>query len=158
MTYANVAQLPVGIAGVADRRLRIVDVMRPQAYAVEPDTPITAAATLLATTGCSGVPVVDPDGRVLGLVTETDLVRHQLRPSSPVSRAAVRDVMTDEPLLAPRGYDLDALVGLMLAAGSSVAPIVNGHRLVGMVDMRDLVALVGGAGVRNPVSRQASGH
>ena len=158
MTYPGVACLPVGASSATERRVRISDVMRPPAYAVARDTPVAAAATLLSTTGCSGVPVVSRDGRVVGLVTEADLVRHQLRSARAVSRAVVGDLMSVDPLLAPQGYDLDALVGLMLAAGSSVVPIVDGCRLVGMVDLRDLVSLVGGADVREPRTRQASGH
>lgn len=164
MTTANVAHLPVGTSGKSSptvaRRLRTGDVMRTPTDVVAPDTPVSAAATLLAATGCSGVPVVGAEGGVVGLVTEADLVRHQLR--SPFSQAAgpaavVGDVMTSEPLLAPSRYDLGTLVGLMHAAGTSVVPIVDGRRLVGMVDMRDLVRIAGAVETRIPVSRQASG-
>ena len=165
MTTASVAHLPVGGSGKSSppvtRRLRSGDVMRAPANVVTPETPVAAAATLLASTGCSGVPVVSPEGYVVGLVTDAALVGHELRSAfgsgavggSPV----VGDVMTSEPLLAPSRYDLGALVGLMNAAGLSVVPIVDGRRLVGMVDMRDLVRLVGSADTRVPVSRQASG-
>src|SRR5262245_46233805 len=118
--------------------------MRPAVYAVAPETSVTAAATLVATTGCSGVPVVGPGRRVVGLVTEEDLVRYQLRSAGSGPPAVVGEVMTSEPLLAPRNHDVDAVVGLMLAAGVPVVPIVDGRRLVGMIDMRDLVRLAGG--------------
>ena len=165
MTSANVAHLPVGVAGKSSstvaNRLRTGDVMRSTSSVVSPDTPLAAAATLLAATGCSGVPVVSAEGHVVGLVTEADLVHHQLRcRSGPVAVAAtpvVGDVMTTEPLLAPSRYDLGALVGLMLAAGTPVVPIVDARRLVGMVDLRDLVRIVGASNTRIPVSRQASG-
>lgn len=163
MTTANVAHLPVGTSGKSSptvaRRLRTGDVMRSPAHVVAPDTPVSAAATLLAATGCSAVPVVSAEGDVVGLVTETDLVSHQLRaPFGPAAgpSTVVCDVMTTEPLLAPSRYDLGALVGLMRAAGVPVVPIVDGRRLVGMVDLRDLVRVVG-ANTRIPVSRQASG-
>jgi CBS domain-containing protein len=165
VTSANVAHLPVGVPGKSSptvaRRLRTGDVMRSPTNVVAPDTAVTAVATLLAATGCSGVPVVSGAGQVVGLVTEADLVRHQLRSAfgSAVASApsVVGDVMTTEPLLAPSRYDLGALVGLMHAAGTSVVPIVDGRRLVGMVDMRDLVRIVGASNTRIPASRQASG-
>lgn len=152
MTHTNVAQLPVA----AHRRSRVGEVMRPPAHAVGPDTPVAAAATLLAGAGCSGLPVVDQESRVIGLVTETDLVRHRLRHTVPGS--VVRDVMTEQPLLAPADHDLDALVGLMLAAGTPVVPVVHGRRLVGSVDLRDLVGLIGVGGARTPEPRRASGQ
>jgi CBS domain-containing protein len=117
---------------------------------------MATAATLLAGTGCSGLPVVDPEGRVIGLVTETDLVRHRLTRTG--SDAVVREVMTEQPLLAPADHDLDALVGLMLAAGTPVVPLVHGRRLVGSVDLRDLVGLIGLGGARTPEPRRASGQ
>jgi CBS domain-containing protein len=164
VTSANVAHLPVGVTAKSTptvvRRLRTDDVMRTPTNVVAPDTPVTAAATLLASTGCSGVPVVSGEGHVVGLVTEADLVRHQLRSalgSSTGTGSVVGDVMTAEPLLAPSRYDLGALVGLMHAAGTAVVPIVDGRRLVGTVDMRDLVRIVGASNTRLPVSRQASG-
>ncbi len=163
MTSADVAQLPVrgsGKPSPAARRLRTGDVMRSPS-SVAPETPVNAAATLLASTGSSGVPVVGSDGQVVGLVTEADLVGHQLRSPFGVSAAGsapvVGDVMTSEPLLAPSRYDLGALVGLMRAAGAPVVPIVEGRRLVGVVDVRDLVRIVGSPNARVPVSRQASG-
>jgi CBS domain-containing protein len=165
VTSTNVAHLPVGGSGKSSPalvgRLRAGDVMRSPTGALAPETPLAAAATLLASTGSSGVPVVSADGHVVGLVAEADLVGHQLRsPTDPVAGGAppvVGDVMTGEPLLAPSRYDLGALVALMRAAGACVVPIVDGQRLVGTVDMRDLVQIVGTSNTRVPVSRQASG-
>ncbi|MDQ2706817.1 MAG: CBS domain-containing protein [Actinomycetota bacterium] len=157
MTAANVARLPGAVPGKpsqgVERPLRCADVMRSSAYAVAPDTPVAAAARLLATTGCSGVPVVSRDGRVIGLVTEVDLVR----PGGSALPALVRDVMTAEPLVAPSRYDLAALIGLMLVAGTSVVPVVDGPQLVGMVDLRDLVRIVWRIDHPLPASRQAPG-
>lgn len=166
MTSASVAHLPIGGPGKSGpsvaHRLRSGDVMRAPADAVTPQTPVAAAATLLASTGCSGVPVVGAEGQVVGLVTGAELVGQELRSAfgSAAGRGGnqvVGDVMTSEPLLAPSRYDLGALVGLMNAAGVSVVPIVDGHRLVGTVDMRDLVHLVAASETWVPVSRQASG-
>lgn len=156
MTHTNVAHLPVGSS--VHRRSRIADVMRPPVHAVGPDSPIAAAATLLAGTGCSGLPVVDPEGRVIGLITETDLVRHGLRSAPAGSRGVVSEAMSEEPLLAPADHDLDTLVALMLAAGTPVVPVVHGRWLVGSVDLRDLVGLIAVSGARAPEQRRASGQ
>src|ERR1700735_3575419 len=40
-----------------------------------PDTPILTAARLMLDNHVSGLPVVDPSGRVVGVITETDLLR-----------------------------------------------------------------------------------
>jgi CBS domain-containing protein len=51
------------------------DLMTTAVVTVTPDTPVAAIAALLASRGISAVPVVDPDGRMVGIVTEADLVR-----------------------------------------------------------------------------------
>lgn len=51
------------------------DLMTPDVVTVPPETPVMAIARLLADRGISAVPVVDAAGKVLGIVTEADLIR-----------------------------------------------------------------------------------
>jgi len=51
------------------------DLMTPDVVTVPPETPVMAMARLLADRGISAVPVVDGTGKVLGIVTEADLIR-----------------------------------------------------------------------------------
>ncbi len=140
---------PVDGYGAAPARLRVEDVMRTPTSTVGPTTPVSAAAALLVSGGCAGVPVVSSTDEVIGVVTEADLVRNQLggrlgrRPAG--NRGTVAEVMTSTPLLAPRDHDLAALAGLMLAGGTSTVPVVDGGRLVGVVDLRDMLRAIGSA-------------
>ena len=54
--------------------MRAMDVMTTDVITVEPDTPVQALAALLAGRGISGAPVVDPGGRLVGIVSEGDLL------------------------------------------------------------------------------------
>jgi CBS domain-containing protein len=56
--------------------------MNPDVLCLRPDQSATAAARALAASGVSGAPVVDDDGRVVGVVTQNDLVRHSADPRS----------------------------------------------------------------------------
>ncbi len=51
------------------------DVMTRNVITVKPDTPVTKIATLLVEHHISAVPVVDEENRVLGIVSEGDLMR-----------------------------------------------------------------------------------
>ena len=51
------------------------DLMTPDVVTVPPETPVMAMARLLSDRGISAVPVVDKDSKVLGIVTEADLIR-----------------------------------------------------------------------------------
>jgi predicted transcriptional regulator len=51
--------------------------------------------------------------------------------------------MSRTPLIAPPDYDLAELVSLMLVAGTSVVPVVDNCRLVGIISMREVLRIVG---------------
>src|SRR5271166_4871072 len=57
-----------------DHAMRAMDVMTTNVITVSPDTSVQALATLLSERGISGVPVVDADGRPIGIVSEGDLL------------------------------------------------------------------------------------
>jgi CBS domain-containing protein len=56
--------------------MRAVDVMTTEVITVDPEMSMQALAALLSERGISGVPVVDADNRVVGIVSEADLVHH----------------------------------------------------------------------------------
>jgi CBS domain-containing protein len=56
--------------------LTAADVMTTDVITVTPDTPLREIAKLLSTRRISGVPVIDPNRAVVGLVSEGDLMKH----------------------------------------------------------------------------------
>jgi CBS domain-containing protein len=52
--------------------MRALDVMVTDVITVDPNTSVQALATLLSERGISGVPVVDSDNRLIGVVSEGD--------------------------------------------------------------------------------------
>jgi CBS domain-containing protein len=56
--------------------LTAADVMTVDVITVTPETPVRDIATLLHTSRISGVPVVNPDHSVAGIVSEGDLIGH----------------------------------------------------------------------------------
>jgi CBS domain-containing protein len=101
--------------------LRARDLMTPDVVTVPPETPVVAIARLLAERGFSAVPVTGAAGRLLGIVTEADLIRRLAGEERPAgwfsslfadpARQAVRyarthgatagDVMTEAVLSGP---------------------------------------------------------
>ena len=59
--------------------MRAMDVMTTEVVTVDPETSVQALAALLSERGISGVPVVDSANRVVGVVSEGDLL-HRVEP------------------------------------------------------------------------------
>ncbi|MEK6439054.1 CBS domain-containing protein [Pseudonocardia sp. T1-2H] len=122
------------------------DVMSQPVITVRPMTPVPEAAALLASHGFTAAPVVDDQGRLIGIVTEADLVRHQIRPEGWPARSGgntVGEVMTGSPLALRPVDDLADVVSLMLDARVRSIPIVEDDgELVGIVSRRDVLRVV----------------
>jgi IMP dehydrogenase len=101
---------------------------------IEPDRPVAEAQELMARFHISGVPVVDADDHLLGIVTNRDL-RFLEDPS-----VTVRSVMTAENVVtAPVGTDLARARSILQAAKVEKLPIVDDKgRLRGLITVKDI--------------------
>jgi len=137
------------------------DVMRTDVYAVCEDTPLTEIATLLATHHISGVPVIDEGQRLIGIVSEADLIdehkrqRHVPRvalygifpiPEELLAEAyeggkglTARDIMTRKVTAASEQTSLHELADMMVTRHINRVPIVRDGKLLGIVGRGDLV-------------------
>jgi len=141
------------------RRLRARDVMTTPVYTVRPETPVPEVARLLVERHISGAPVVDETGRLVGIVTEADLLPKEAGPAGlpltallgpeapPEVREhlrryrgrVVREVMTREVVTATEDTPVQQLAALMLRKQVNRIPIVRGERVVGIVTRNDVL-------------------
>lgn len=70
-------------AATAPPGVCVADVMRRSVVTTSPDADAQEAASLLLRHRIGGMPVVDPSGAVIGMVTVTDLLRDYARPPPP---------------------------------------------------------------------------
>jgi IMP dehydrogenase len=122
-------------AARVDRVKRSESGMIQKPYTLGPDRPIRDARRLMESRGVSGVPVVEESGRVLGIITNRDLLFE-----SDGSRP-IREVMTSERLVtAPAGTTLDDAEAIMGRHKIEKLPIVDAEgRLEGLVTVKDIL-------------------
>jgi CBS domain-containing protein len=140
--------------------LKVRDLMTPEVVTVRPTTPIKGVARSLVDHRISGVPVVDDDGRVLGVVSEGDLIVKE-QGADAVERRPLARIFGDSPttraqlakVLALTAGDAMTAPAITVAADASVAeaaaimtrnrinrlPVVDGDKLVGVVSRADVV-------------------
>ncbi|HLY55316.1 MAG TPA: CBS domain-containing protein [Stellaceae bacterium] len=139
--------------------MRANDVMSTGVVTVGPDTPLIEAVRLMLQDEISGLPVVDANGRLVGIVTEGDLLRrHEIGTErySPrwieafrmpalaeaFTRAhgrKVSDVMTSPVVTADPEASLSEIVDAMEKRQVNRVPVLQGENLVGIVSRADLL-------------------
>lgn len=123
--------------------MRVGDIMTRTVVSVPPETPVLALAALLAERSMAAVPVTDSRNRLLGIVSEADLV-HRLAPDG--SRepnhalgATARDVMTQDLVTASEAMTAERAAELITSHGVRRLPVVQDGQLVGTVSRADLL-------------------
>lgn len=143
--------------------MRASDVMGRQIVTITPEKTIQEAATLMLSHGVSALPVVRPDGALLGIVSEGDLMRHadadtERQPSwwlrllmgrdtlaniyvKEHSRR-VEDVMTRKVVTAAPTTSTRDIAALLGRHRIKRVPIVADGKIVGIVSRADLIQML----------------
>ncbi|MGG5822148.1 CBS domain-containing protein [Falsiroseomonas sp. HW251] len=109
--------------------------------AVSPEEPAAEAARMIASRRVGAVPVQDRHGRVVGVVSEHDIVRVVAHRAQGLRGLAVEEVMTRHDAAIHPGTPRDAAIAMMRALGLRHAPVCCAEgRLLGMVGLGDLTA------------------
>lgn len=131
----------------------VADVMTAPAVTVDPETSIKTAARMLRDRNVAAVPVVDPKGTLVGIVSEIDLLRGSV-PPDPVAHLvpvvtdptepprSVADVMTRDVQFLLLHSDLYDAARLMRTSGVRSLPVLDGGQVVGMVSRSDLLRVL----------------
>jgi CBS-domain-containing membrane protein len=130
--------------------LTIADIMTRDVFTLTPDLSAADAAAALVSRGFSGAPVRDAAGRVLGVLSRTDLTDPDRRP--PGSARSVADLMTPG-LLALRASDpVMSAVRLMVREEVHRIVVLDEHGgLAGIVTPSDVLrALIAGDDLQDP--------
>jgi CBS domain-containing protein len=120
--------------------LDIRDYMATELVTLEPEQDLLAAANMLIDHDISGAPVVDGDGRMIGILTERDCLQAALQAEYYGTRGGlVRDFMSvDVESVAPNESILK--VAAMFIKGSyNRYPVVADGRLVGQISRLDVM-------------------
>jgi len=144
------------------------DIMTTDVVVVRKDTPVADIAMLMATHGISGVPVVDDDDHIVGVVTEDDLLlKHDMQKGAPHRialfglwvvpdemlqkayckarcEATAADLMTKNVVFFEEEDDVDKIAEVMVQKRINRVPIVRDGKLVGIVSRADILRGIAG--------------
>lgn len=125
--------------------MQVVDLMTTDVIHVAPSTGLKEAARLMFRNRVSGLPVVDGEGRLAGIITEADFLRLEVeREESDGSVAAetVSDVMTRGVMTVTSDMPLYEAAKIMVVQDIKRLPVVDDDdRLEGIISRADVVSL-----------------
>ena len=112
------------------------ELMTRDVLAVAPEDTLGEVATKMVDRGVGSV-VVSDFGRLIGIMTERDMLRAMADRTHP-SQARVREWMTPDPVTASESTTPDEAARIMLENNFRHLPVVEGTRAVGIVSIRDV--------------------
>lgn len=83
--------------------------------------------------------VVVRDERPIGIFTERDILRLTATRDAGLSSIRVSEVMTRNPITAGPGDELGRVMAVMTEARVRHLPVIDGHRLAGIISIGDVV-------------------
>lgn len=143
--------------------LKAKDIMTKDVITVSPDMEIISAAGLLIEHHINGVPVVEKDGKIVGILCQSDLIAQQKTLPIPslftfldgyipfnslkkmekniqkIAALSVADAMTANPVTVSPETDIEQIATLMVDKNYHSLPVVDDGILVGIIGKEDVL-------------------
>jgi len=147
--------------------LKAKDIMTEEVITVKPETTIEELARLLVKRQISGAPVVDDKGKIVGIVTENDLISKNSRLHIPtilrlfdayiplgtskmesdirkMAASTVEDICTKEIITVDEEASVEYIATIMTEKRIHILPVLREGKLVGIIGKKDLIKGISG--------------
>ena len=139
------------------------DIMTTEVISVYSDTKIADAAKLLLEKHLNGLPVIDHEGRLVGIICQSDLIFQQKKIPVPtvftfldglfpltsykdmekevkkIAAATVSEAMVSSPFTVEPETSLEDIATMMVRHNIHTLPVVEGDRVVGVIGKEDVL-------------------
>ena len=142
--------------------LKAKDIMTKEVISVKPETTIEELARLLMKQQISGAPVVDDKGKIVGIVTENDLISKNSRLHIPtilrlfdayiplgtskmesdirkMAASTVEDICAKEIITVDEEASVEYIATIMTEKRIHILPVVREGKLVGIIGKKDMI-------------------
>ncbi|WP_195907444.1 CBS domain-containing protein [Candidatus Nitrosocosmicus agrestis] len=102
---------------------------------------ITEIGTRLILRSINGLPIIEEDGKVIGILTIIDILR-AIKENKDLDTLKAKDLMTSNPKTVNQQTDMIEIIKLMDNEGIEMVPVVdenNDNRLIGVVSRKDIL-------------------
>ncbi len=120
--------------------LKAKDIMTKRVISVKADTPIYDALKLIASYGISGLPVVEDNMTLVGIVSEKDVL--SLFYNNDDDEITVNDFMTQPPIFFDENESILDICDFLRKNIFRRVPITSEGKLVGIISIRDIIECI----------------
>lgn len=118
--------------------MKLQEVMTTHLVTVNSNNTVLDAAKIMQAHNIGCVPVCDQNGKVLGIVTDRDIVVRNIANNGDPKTTPIHTIMTTEVIEGNPIMDVDTAVRIMAEHKIRRLPVIENDRLVGMVALGDL--------------------
>ena len=143
--------------------MKAKDIMSPEVITINAETTVEEIARVLTDHHISGVPVVDGDNHLIGIVTEGDLLHQETAPRLPgvlsvlgafiyfngverykkdfekLAATKAAEIMTTEVITIHEDMDIHDIAALFVNKGINRVPVLRNKKLVGIISRADVI-------------------
>jgi acetoin utilization protein AcuB len=124
--------------------LQAKDIMQTRLRTLSVNATISDAIKLLVEYGITGLPVIDDEKRVVGLISEKDLLNMAFRimegeGNAVLENKKVRDIMTKDVVSFQTTADVADICRCLRTSTFRRVPIVKDNKLVGVISRKDII-------------------
>ncbi len=142
---------------------RAKDIMTAEILTVTPKTSVSELAELFTTHNINGVPVVDDEGKLLGVVTENDLIYQKKKVHIPtvinildsviylespekmkqemqkITGVTVEDIYTSDVVTIDKETPIEEIATIMAEKNIHTLPVLDNGNLIGVIGKGDII-------------------
>jgi len=144
------------------------DIMNREVYTVDPETSVEEVGRLFIEKDLSGAPVVDDEGRLIGIVTENDLISQEKRFHIPtiirifdafiplesdakveaeikkMTATTVSEISSGEVITVEEDTPLNDIATIMTEKKIHLLPVLKEGKIVGIIGKKDIIRAISG--------------
>lgn len=116
----------------------VKDIMTINVVSANPESTVESVAELMKNHHIGMVPVCDDNNKVIGVITDRDIVLRSVSQGEECKNQRVREIMTSNPTLISREIDINEVADIMGRKQIRRLPVIDDSGLIGIISLGDV--------------------
>jgi CBS domain-containing protein len=121
--------------------MKASEIMHKPVLATTPRASVRDVAAQIVLNGISGMPVAEREGKVLGVITEADVLE-ALNDGEKLEKLTAEEIMSDDPVTVDTETPVEKVIQLLNEEGIVRIPVTEQGKLVGIISRGDVIKAV----------------